>query len=214
MYNSARIAIFFLTTFSLLSCNANPKDKKASKERFSDVPVTITKAELKNTPRLITVVSSLYGIKQVDVYSKFAGRISDMGPKEGDRISSGQILFRVDRNDPGESFLNAPIVSPIDGWIGKWAITDIGEQISPADPILTVVDDTSLRAIIYLPLDSWIQLKKETSITVKVAGEERPGKIVVVARSADSASGRGSAIIEIPNKNRTWRAGMVARITL
>ena len=199
-----------------MACHREPQSANSPKGGAGALapPVTTARVEQKIIPRALGIVAELRGIAQVDVYSKFTGRVSFIGPSEGKKVARGEMLFRVDRNDPGETFLHAPIESPIAGWVGHWNVVDIGEQISTEEAVVTIVDDSALRATVYLPLEKWILIRKETKVRVTVGSEERAGKVVVIARSAESGSGRGSAIIETVNPDRSWRAGMVAKITL
>ena len=176
------------------------------------VPVRITTLEKKITPRLVEVVAALAGQKQVDVFSKVTGRLTYIGAKEGEAIKAGDVIFRIDRSDPGETFLNVPTLSPFSGWIGRWQVINVGEQVTPSDPIVTVVDDRVLRATAYLPTEDWLDVKATTTVTASFGGEERPAKVMAIARAADRATGRGSVSVEVDNPARDWRSGVYARL--
>ena len=214
---SHTLLFIFLIPFFALSPACHRAGGESPKKGEADKgppPVSISLVEQKTIPRAISIIAELKGIEQVDVFSKFVGKISFIGPKEGQQVKQGGVLFRIDRNDPGETYLNAPILSPITGWVGHWNVLSVGEQVNTGDAIVTMVDDSALRATIYLPLDKWMLIRKETKVRVMVGGEQRDGKVTVVARTAESGSGRGSAMIETANPNHSWRAGMVANITL
>jgi len=176
------------------------------------VAVKIADLAVKLSPRLVLVDAPMAGLKQADVYAKAIGRISYIGPHEGAAVKAGELLFRIDRSDPGESFLNMPAPSPISGWVGMWRVTTVGEQVTPAEPVVTIVDDRTIRAIAYLPAGDWTEVTLETRVTAALNGQERSAKVVSIARSADLTSGRGSVTVEIPNPARDWRAGMYARL--
>ena len=217
MSSHSALVLLLLTSCILTpGCRREASDAKqagANEEKVGP-PVTVSLVERKVTARTISIVAELRGVSQVDVFSKFIGKISFLGPKEGAHVARGETLFRVDRNDPGETFLNAPVESPIEGWVGHWNVVNVGWQIATDDPVVTIVDDSALRATVYLPLEKWTMIRNGTRVFVAVDGERRPGKVVGIARSAESGTGRGSAIIETANPTRSWRAGMVAKITL
>lgn len=190
------------------------KGGKGGKGGGGPTAVRLETAEIKTLPQDLQVIATLSGRAQADVFAKVVGRLSELGPAEGTAVKAGQVLFRVDRSDPGESFLSTPVVSPISGWIGRWYVTSLGEQITTTVPVVTVVDDEQLRAMADLPTREWLLVNKETPVAVTVGGEERAGQILTVARSGDAASGRGSVTIEVQNPGRTWRSGMVAKIKL
>lgn len=196
-----------------------PQEKRGEKSRGGRkgevrdavTSVRVVEVEAKVLPRTVSVISVLSGRKQADVHPKVAGRISYLGANEGAAVKAGEVLFRVDRSDPGESFLAAPVVSPISGWVGRWMVRTIGEQVSPQDPVVTVVDDAALRATVYLPANDWLHVSKDTPVRVILADAERRGKVITIARSADAASSRGSVVVEVDNMDHGWRAGLVAR---
>jgi multidrug efflux pump subunit AcrA (membrane-fusion protein) len=178
------------------------------------IAVRVEQAKFSVAPRSINVVATLEGRNQADVYSKVTGRLSYIGPKEGEPVKVGTLLFRVDRSDPGESFLNTPVISPISGWIGRWMVNNIGAQVTATTPVVTVVDDEFLRATVYLSTNEWVTIDEKARVTVTVGEETKPGRVVSIARAADAISGRGSAVVEVENKGHKWRAGMIARITV
>lgn len=177
-------------------------------------PVAVKVVEVKKavTPRPVEVIAALVGRAQADVYSRYTGRVTQIGAKEGDAVKANEVLLRVDRSDPGESFLNAPIVSPISGWLGRWSVTNVGEQVTPQDPVATVVDDRALRARLSLPASDWLEVNAKTPVTVTVGEETRPAKILTIARSAESDTGRGSVLVEVDNTKHDWRVGVPARV--
>jgi multidrug efflux pump subunit AcrA (membrane-fusion protein) len=174
------------------------------------VRVEIAKKAL--APRSVSITAPLDGRSQADVFTKVTGRLTYIGPKEGEAVKAGTVLFRMDRNDPGETFLNMPVVSPINGWVGRWMVKNIGAQITPTTPVVTVVDDDFLRTTIYLSTSEWVAIDDKAVVSLSVGDERREGKIVSIARAADSISGRGSAVIEVENKDHKWRVGMIARV--
>jgi len=178
------------------------------------VPVRASKVELKVLPESVTLVASLSGRQQVDVYSRVAGRVAAFGPQEGEPIKAGQVVLRVDRSEPGESFLSVPILSPISGWVGRWNVKSIGEAVNLQEPVASIVDDSALRATVNLPAVDWLDVQKSTVVRVNVGAVEKPAKVIAVSRSADSDSGRGSVVVEVDNADLKLRAGLVAKVTL
>lgn len=176
------------------------------------VVVRVESAAKKLVPRVTRVVALLQGRKQADVYSKVTGRIASLGPNEGEAVKQGQTLFRVDRADPGESFLDTPVLSPLTGWVGRWHVQNVGEQVTAAAAVATVVDDQALRATAQLPAGDWLAVSKGIKVKAILAAETRDAQILTVARAADPISGRGSVTVEIDNPKRDWRAGLYATL--
>ena len=207
--------------FSVISCfficfvgcqKKTPPERANVEQSKPPVAVRIADVQLKKTPRKVEIDAPLSGIRQIDVFSKSLGRITYLGPKEGAAVKQGELLFRLDRSDPGESFLNMPTLSPMSGWVGMWHVTNIGEQVTPETPVVTIVDDRSLKAVAFLPSDDWMDVTLDSAVTAELNHQSREARIISVARSADQSSGRGSVTVEIPNPSRDWRSGMFVRL--
>jgi membrane fusion protein (multidrug efflux system) len=195
-----------------LADKKGPQSKGGGRRDAGPVAVRTETVKKAMAPRSVSITAPLDGRSQAEVYAKVTGRLTFIGPKEGGAVKAGTVLFRMDRNDPGETFLNMPVVSPINGWVGRWMVKNIGAQITPTTPVVTVVDDDFLRTTIYLSTSEWVSIDDKAVVSLSIGDEKREGKIVSIARAADSLSGRGSAVIEVENKDHKWRVGMIARV--
>ena len=169
----------------------------------------VAKAELKETASLVTVPVALEGRRQVEVYSRVAGRVKTISRDVGAKVAAGQMLFSVDRSEPGDTFLAVPVQSPINGTVAQWFVSP-GDQIGAADRAVLVVDDSSLRARINLAVQEWQGVTPRTEVTLEVDGQSRQAKVVSVARAVQATSGKGLVEVEIPNPKSDWKAGMGA----
>ncbi len=196
-----------------VSCHKTAKDDKPRGGRGgSPAPVRVTTIKAEVTPRVVMSSAMLEGERQADIYPKFTGKVAELLVKEGDPVKKGQLLFRIDRSDPGESFLSAPVEAPFSGWVGRFFVS-MGQQVSQASPVVTIVDDSSLKAEVMLPIQDWQVVDKNTEVKVNVAGMERLAKVATIARSADPTLGRGHVTLDIQNSARDWRAGTLADVT-
>lgn len=156
---------------------------------------------------------ALVGRKQTNVFSKVSGRVTRISVPEGRAVKAGQTLFQVDRSEPGETYLSVPVTSPISGWVGRWNVTE-GTQVSTQDAIVLVVDDQTLIANIFLPVQEWVQVKLNSKVAIRVQDIERPAKILTIARAAESGSGRGALTVELSNSDYVFKSGIVAMASL
>ena len=206
-----------LTFFLILTgCPSQKKEKSdsfTSSKQKEVTPVEVVTLETKFSSRIVEVTTSLAGRNQVDVFGRVAGRLSFTGPNEGQAVSEGELLFKVDRTDPGENFLATPVVSPINGWIGTWRFNK-GAQVGPQDPVVLVVDDTTLRANVSLPVSSWSSITKASKVEVVAENQSRKGRVIALSRSADPTTGLGTFEIEVDNSNRKWKTGQVVQVRL
>ncbi len=206
--------LVLLIAMSLLgSCHKEEKKGKRHGAKSGPVPVRVVTTKKEEIPRIAVVGAVLTGQKQADIYPKFTGRIAEILVKEGEAVKVGQTLFRIDRSDPGESFLSAPVQSPFSGWLGRWHVTGIGQQVTQNEPVVTILDDRVLKAEVMLATEDWQGVGLDTKVSAEVSGVTRQGRVIAVARAADAATGRGSVTVEIENPERDWRAGVLADLT-
>ena len=170
--------------------------------------------EMRTIARRIEAVTTLAGRGQADVYARVSGKLSFIGPSEGKKVRAGEVLFRVDRSDPGEDYLATPVVSPITGWVGRWLVSSLGSPILPQQTVVTVVDDEVLRATVAIPTELWQHVRTDTLATIRIEDETRPSTVTAIARSAEAQTGRGFVTLDIGNSDHSWKVGMVAVVEL
>ena len=203
----------FLALTCVLGCNHQRGENRDKKERPPAL-VRVHQATRAVTPKVFRMVAVLAGRKQATVVSPYTGRMASFAGKEGDRVRRGETLFRVDRSDPGQTFLDAPVASPITGWIGSWGITTAGDSLTAGQPVAVVLDDDAVRVTLYLPSGDWNLVRRDSKATFEVDGQTRSAQVVSISRAADMASGQGYVLLEADNAAHTWKSGMVARVVL
>jgi multidrug efflux pump subunit AcrA (membrane-fusion protein) len=192
--------------------NRSGKEGGGPGDRPKSIAVRVQNVESQNLPETVEVVGVFVGRKQADVYSRVPGKLSYIGPSEGRSVKEGEVLFRVDRSDPGESFLATPIASPITGWVGRWLVTSIGAQVTAQEAVVSVVDDEALKTSVMLPTGQWLKVSTTTPVRIRVDGEIRSARVIGIARAAEATASRGTVTVEISNSEHKWKAGMVALV--
>lgn len=175
--------------------------------------VKIVSAQKQVVARKSESAVALVGQRQTNVFSKVAGRVTQLAVEEGQPVRAGQTLFRVDRSEPGESYLSVPVTSPISGWVGRWNVTE-GTQVSTQDSVVLVVDDRKLIANIYLPVQEWLQVKLNSKVNIRVNELSRSARVLTIARAAEAGSGRGGLTVELDNQDHAFKSGVVALAAL
>lgn len=201
-----------MSSCSKLSSSATSSDKgKGGRGKRAAGPTTVQTSPVikKLIAQTADATVSLVGRKQTNVFSKVAGRVTRILVPEGEAVKAGQTLFQVDRSEPGESYLSVPVTSPISGWIGRWNVTE-GTQVSSQDAVALVVDDQSLIANIFLPVQEWVQVKLDSKVSIQVQDLVRPAKILTIARAAEAGSGRGALTVSVENADHAFKSGVVA----
>lgn len=102
------------------------------------------------------------------------------------------------------------VTCPIDG-VATDVKREIGEFVSPSDPVVvSVVDLSKLRAIFYLPTSTAIELKQGAAVAIHLVETDTlvNGKIEVVGQVTEAESGRVQVRVLIDNRQRKYRSGL------
>lgn len=171
--------------------------------------VEVIRVERRNLANVVSVPVVLEGRRQVEVYPRVTGRVTAIARRTGESVARGGTLFSVDRSEPGESFLSAPVVSPIAGKVAEWYVSE-GDQITSGSPAVLVVDDSALRAKIPLPVSEWQNVTPEAKVTLTVDGVTKDARILTVSRAVQATAGKGTVEVEVDNGGLPWKAGFSA----
>lgn len=84
----------------LLTSQHGSSDEHSQRSRETG-PIAVTVAEV--TPRVVqrtvTVVGSLYGQEEIEIRPKVEGRVIEIAHEIGDRVSTGDVLLRIERKE-------------------------------------------------------------------------------------------------------------------
>jgi len=88
--NLARLLSLTAVAAALAACGRDVSDAKAG------VPVTVAKAARQSVPYQITATGTAEPVQTVAVVAQVGGLLSKVAFKEGDDVTSGQLLFQID----------------------------------------------------------------------------------------------------------------------
>ena len=153
--------------------------------------------------------------RQAVVSSRIPGRIAELKVYEGDTVTPGQTLLRVESrlpNPPPPIALHAPIAGLISNSRAR-----LGEPVSPDEHLLEIVDLSKVYAIARVPEDLVGQLERDSLARITVSalpGEPFEGKLLRFGTSADSESGTLDVVFEMDNASGRLRPGMRAEFSI
>lgn len=107
------------------------------------------------------------------------------------------------------------IRSPIDG-----VVTDrplfAGEMANTGQPIITVMDVSTLIAKVHLSPEQSAALKPGDEAVVNIPGEEAPvkGKVTLISPALDTGSTTLEVWVAVPNKERKFRVGTSVHVSV
>jgi len=89
--------ILIAVTVTAEMTHRQPSKPRASKsEAVTPVPVQTAEAKLRRLPRTVEVSGQVEPLVRAEVAPEIMGRILEMGPREGDQVSEGTVLARID----------------------------------------------------------------------------------------------------------------------
>jgi len=149
--------------------------------------------------------------------SRISGRILEMMAFEGDVVTAGQPLVRVESRQPGNPPPSVVLNAPIGGLVSA-AHVRLGEPVEPEKELLDVSDLTEVLAVARVPEHLAGKLKPgETRAHIRLAalgGEALDGTLLRFGTSADRESGTIDAIFRVPNPGLRMRPGMRAEFSV
>ncbi len=95
----------------------------------------------------VEVIRTLWGVagsnEMVNIMSKFPGRILKTYKNEGDKVKTGEVLYKLDRELTGMKYKYIEKTSPINGTIIKRSISK-GQFVGPSMSLYTIINENKL----------------------------------------------------------------------
>jgi len=209
---SKKILIYLLALMVLGGCQ-----KEEKKAAVPDViPVKTRLLALENIEKTIDYVGSIKANEEVLVYPKVSGKVIEQIFQVGSSVAKGQPIFYIDRDEVGLKFEQAPVVSPLDGVVGK-VFVDIGDHVLPQNPVALVVTLEKVQVVldipeIYLPK---IFLGQEAAVSVDAYPEQKfTGKITKISPMVNLENRAAPVEITIENPGYLLKSGMFVEVSL
>ncbi|MPY87626.1 MAG: efflux RND transporter periplasmic adaptor subunit [Luteitalea sp.] len=111
---------------------------------------------------------------------------------------------------------NTRIVSPVDGFVAKRYV-DPGAQVSPAGPVVSVVDISLVRLVVNLVEKDLRRVQAGVPAAVQVdayPGQTFEGRVARLAPVLDPATRTAQMEVEVPNEDARLKPGMYARVEI
>jgi multidrug efflux pump subunit AcrA (membrane-fusion protein) len=209
---SEKILMYLLALILLGGCQQETK-----KAAVPDViPVKTRLLALENIEKTIDYVGSIKANEEVLVYPKVSGKVIEQIFQVGSSVAKGQPIFYIDRDEVGLKFEKAPVVSPLDGVVGK-VFVDIGAHVLPQTPVALVVTLEKVQVVLdipemYLPK---ISLGQEAAVSVDAYPEQKfTGKITKISPMVNLENRAAPVEITIENPGYLLKSGMFVKVFL
>ncbi len=150
------------------------------------------------------------------VSSRISGRVIGLDAQEGDTVTAGQVLVRVESRQPGNPPPVIELKAPIAGLLVE-SHTRIGEPVEPDKELLDISDLSEVLAIARVPENQASKLApgSKAHIRVSALGDKvLEGEMIRFGTSADRESGTIDAVFKLANPELRLRPDMRAEFSI
>lgn len=171
----------------------------------------------------LNFVGDVKGKKEVDIFPKASGKLSDVKVKEGDRVKRDQVVALVDRDVDGMRFELLEVISPMDGIVGMVHL-DEGAEVSPPSPgpgmgtvIMKIVNMDQVRVVVNVVEEDLGKISVGQNATIKVdtyPDTTFSGKVILISPMVNPLTRTASLEISLSNPKHLLKPGMFAYVEI
>lgn len=194
-------------------------EKRRQAERFEarhavEVAVEVAKPAIGPIEESKTFLGTVVSTTEATVYSKIPGKVVSIAGAVGQRVGAGATIAVVDYDQPGMKFRYYNAYSPIAGEITD-VLVDVGDTITPATPLATVVKPESVKIETAVTADALARMSRKEAVTIRAQGGSEhavEGEVIHLPTSLSRET--HLAEVEIRPKARAsgLRAGMFVEV--
>lgn len=208
----AAVLFALLVGFRIISSRKGAKAVEAD----SGKPVYVQKVTRGVMQTTLKISGNILASQQAEIYSRVPGKLISNLAEEGDYVRDGQEIALIDRDEIGVSFSTAIVKSTINGVLLKHYM-DPGAKVSPMAPVATVGNIRKVKAVINLPENDFVKIKRGTNAYISVdayPGRKFPGEVSLVSPEIDLMSRTGKVEILIDNREQALKPGMFGQVDI
>jgi membrane fusion protein, multidrug efflux system len=193
------------------------KSGKGKTEERQAVAVAVATADTGTVIRSTNLVGTLVGEQQVTVMPKVAGRVTEITKAEGSFVKAGDPIIYIVNDIPGMDYKPGPVLSPIDGVVGKVNI-EVGQTAAPGMPVATVASFGSRIRVKAAVSDAdlpYVKIGATADVLVSALPDQVfSGRVIRISPIVDPASRSASVEVMLPNGEHRLVPGMTASVQL
>ncbi len=192
----------------------NPQ-AQAKAERIA-TPVAVTKVRRGAIRDTILLNGGIQSAREVSIFPTVPGKVKELAVRAGARVTRGQILAYVERDQVGVKFADAPVESTIDGVV-KQVLTERGGAVNPAAPLFQIVDMDAVEAVVHIPERMIARVQPGLKAEIRlIAYPDRifSGWVGSLSPVVDPASRTREARIQVNNPGHLAKPGMFGSVEI
>ena len=209
--------LVFLIPIVLISGGCKSKGQEPARENKEILPIVKWKTvEAKDIKERLNFVGDILGEDEAVAYSKVPGKLLEKKVSEGDAIKKDDVIATVNRDEVGYTFEPAPVLSPLDGLVGRIYL-DRGDKVTPTTPVARIVRIDSARIKIdvverYIPL---IKKGQVAEVTVDAYQDEIfKGTVSTISPVVEEATRTAVVEVTLLNADHRLMPGMFAKVSI
>ncbi|HTW90856.1 MAG TPA: efflux RND transporter periplasmic adaptor subunit [bacterium] len=200
-----------------LFAGCGPMGKGRGKTEKEAATVAVETVAKDSVIRTTDLIGALQGSEQVSVSPKLAGRVTQIAKPEGSSVKTGDPIIYVVNDIPGMDYKPGPVLSPIDGVVGKVSV-DVGQNVSPATSVATVASYSNQVKVLAPVSDCdlpFVKLGSTASVQISALPDQTfSGRVTKVTPIVDATSRAATVEITVPNSEHRLVPGMTAGVRL
>jgi multidrug efflux pump subunit AcrA (membrane-fusion protein) len=207
----AGIVVYRLVMFSL--SKLSPAKKQ---ERMEKIPVKAVAAKRMDMVKTIKLTGDIVGTEAVKVFSQVPGKVHSILIKEGQRVTKGSTIFKINRDIVGMEYMLAIVESPISGFVGE-IMVDRGMTIAPTTPLAQVVNMYTVEAVVRIMEEkiNLIQVGMTATINVEAfPGKKFVGSVYKKSAVLNELSHTQEVRVMLKNNDLALKHGMFADVNI
>jgi multidrug efflux pump subunit AcrA (membrane-fusion protein) len=197
-------------------CGPMGKGKGKAEEKQAEAVAVVT-ADTGTVIRSTNLVGTLVGEQQVTVMPKVAGRVTQIARPEGSFVKAGDPILYIVNDIPGMDYKPGPVLSPIDGVVGKVNI-EVGQNASPGTSVATVssyAERIRVRAAVSDADLPYVKIGSSADASVSgIPDQLFSGRVTQISPMVDPASRSATVEIMLSNSQHKLVPGMTASVRL
>ena len=197
-------------------CGPMVKGKGKAEEKQAEAVAVVT-ADTGTVIRSTNLVGTLVGEQQVTVMPKVAGRVTQIARPEGSFVKAGDPILYIVNDIPGMDYKPGPVLSPIDGVVGKVNI-EVGQNASPGTSVATVscyAERIRVRAAVSDADLPYVKIGSSADASVSgIPDQLFSGRVTQISPMVDPASRSATVEIMLSNSQHKLVPGMTASVRL
>lgn len=181
-----------------------------------DVTVVGTKVRVGDIEKYISLSGEIRGIEEASALPDVPGKVERILVSEGMYVSKNQHLMYIDRSQVGFSYNPSPVRAPISGRVGSINVSE-GQFVSQTTPVATIINDSVVEVILFLP-EAYIRKVKKGNIAAIEVTPYPEEKFIGHIHSIDTMIDRGTRTLKVRvranNPQRKLISGMYCTVRL